>query len=363
MELLNEFKLGTNFDMDVLESIINLNGISQNGKVTEMYGSDRAHSKLAARPGFRLPDVSKEHIEEYVKHAKEAGINFNYTANSIIPMGSKAEIVNHLSFIVDFVGWLESIGVYRITVANPMMLEIIRNIAHSDIEIEASTIMHIDTITQIKYLYEKYGVRKICANLNKTRDFEWLEKAAEYCNKNGIILELMANEFCGVGGDNYATHCVYRDSCYICHATNESLEDTMTLNEYPMKFCTNSRNQNPANWLRLRFIRPEDIKVYNEIGINHFKITGRTGTTAYIVRTISAYLNQNYVGNLLNLWKPLESIGHDDLENDTVWNIPNKSLDGFIDFWSKYKHNCDNQVCGETCTYCEEWYNRYCKED
>lgn len=356
--MINEFKLGTNFDMDVLESVINLNGISQNGKVTEMYGSDRAHSKLAARPGFRLPDVDEDHIAKYVARAKEAGINFNYTMNSIIPMGSKQGIVQNQQSVIDFLHWLESIGVYRVTVANPMLLEIIRNIAHSDIEIEISTIMHVDTVTQIRYFYERYGVKKICANLNKTRDFKWLKAAADYCNKNGIILELMANEFCGVGGSDYATHCVYRDSCYICHATNETLEDTLTLNEYPMHFCTNSRNENPANWLRLRFIRPEDIPAYNDVGINHFKITGRTGTTSYIVRTIGAYLNQSYDGNLLNLWKPLESIGHDDLENDTIWSIPNKKLDGFLDFWSKEGHNCDNEVCGQTCRYCEKFYNK-----
>lgn len=358
--MINEFKLGINFDMDLLDSIIKLNASSSKNKVTELYGSDRYHAQLAARPSFRLPGIKSSQLEEYVMTAREAGINFNYTMNSIMPYGSKRWLAENVSEVVEFIKYCESIGVYRITIANPMMLEIIRNYAKSDIEIEVSTIMHIDTVTQIKYLFEKYGVRKVCGNLNKNRDFNFLEAAAKYCNDNGIIFELMANEFCGVGGEDYATHCVYRDSCYLCHATNTSLVDTLMLDEYPMRLCTNSRNENPANWLRLKFIRPEDIKAYNEIGISHFKITGRTGSSEYILKTLSAYLNESYDGSLLGLWKPLESIKDESLENFHLYNIQNKSLDGFIKHWAKDKFVCDNEVCGQTCRYCENFYKEHC---
>lgn len=357
----NNFKVGTNFDIELLQGIIKLNGQHNDNKVTEMYGSDRAHSELAARPAFRLPDISKEHFEKYVRTAADAGIGFNYTMNSIIPYGSKLELFANRAAVIYLVKYLESIGVSRITVANPMMLELIRNLALSSIELEVSTIMHVDTVTQIRYLFEKYGVRKICCNLNKNRDFNFLEAASEYCSKNGIILELMVNEFCGVGGANYATHCVYRDSCYICHATNETSADTMLFDEYPMRLCTKSRNEDPANWLRVKFIRPEDVKVYNEVGINHFKITGRTGSSKYILQTVGAYLDGEYDGNLLGLWKPLESIVDTSCEFSHVYDIPNKSLDEFINMWSQERHICDNEVCGETCKYCEAFYKAHCE--
>lgn len=360
--MLNNFKLGTNFDMELLKSVIALNNSIKNGnKITELYGSDRKHAMLAARPDFRLPDIDKKHFEEYVKFAKVNGINFNYTMNSISPYGSKKEVLKNFTNIVDFVNYCQDVGVYRITIANPIILEIIRKYAKSDIELEASTIMHIDTVTQMRYLFENYGVKKFCCNLNKNRDFNFLEAASKYCNNNGLILELMVNEFCGVGGDNYATHCVYRDSCYICHATNKNLLDTLSLNEYPMKLCTESRAKSPANWLRVKFIRPEDIVRYNDIGINNFKITGRTGSSEYILRTAKAYLEEEFNGNLLALWKPLESIKGES-EDKHICYIDNKSLAGFMSYWSKQKHVCDNEVCGQTCDYCEDFYNKYCKE-
>ena len=166
----------------------------------------------------------------------------------------------------------------------------------------------------------------------------------------------MANEFCGVGGKDYATHCIYRDSCYMCHATNHTYEDTMLLDNYPMNLCTKSRNENPANWLKMRWIRPEDVNVYNEIGLNHFKITGRTGSTEYILRTISAYLEGTFKGNLIELWKPLESIKPNTLESDVAKiEIDNSKLDNFINVFKNGKV-CDYEVCGETCKYCDNFY-------
>ncbi len=355
---MNNFKVGVNFDEELLDSIIEINEKFKGtgSTISELYGSIRQHANLAARPSFRLPDKKMSELESYVKKASNNGIRFNYTLNSIAPYESKKGLASRLNFIESVVNYLLDIGVYRITIANPIMLEIFKHL-QKNVKVELSTIAHIDTITQIKYYHEEYGVDKICCNLLKNRDFNWLEKAAQYCNDNDIILELMVNEFCGVGGKTYGTHCIYRDSCYICHATNHTLNDANLLWEYPMNFCTQSRNKNPANWLRMCWIRPDDIHYYNEIGINNFKITGRTGTTNYIKKTLEAYMSQHFEGNLLSLWKPLESIKDNELENIHSTYIDSQSLNGFIENWSCNRKNCANEVCGETCTYCQDFYN------
>lgn len=358
---MNSYKLGTNFDFDLLNLVNETNQKHDNAKITEMYGSIRKHADLAARPDFRLPDITFDTLKKYVKQCNDYNIIFNYTFNSINPCESKRNLYNNIGYIKHFVRYLINIGVSRFTVANPMLLEIIRS-EDNNIPIEVSTIAHIDTITQIKFYKDTYNVDKICCNLNKNRDFEWLRRAAEYCNNNNILLELMVNEFCGVGAKSYATHCIYRDSCYICHSTNKSRTDALLYNEYPMNRCTLSRNTSPVNWLRVKFIRPEDIHYYNEIGIYNFKITGRTASKDYLEKMLNAYLNESFEGNLLNLWKPLESIAQGKAENFAVTNIDNKKLNGFLDKWAYSKHCCDYEVCGETCTYCEDFYKKvFCK--
>lgn len=350
---MSTFKLGTNFDKALIDKIYEANQQYDN-RVTEIYGSIRKHAALAARPDFRLPDVSLEELAKYVDYAKQHGINFEYTLNSINPYGSKVEVANNMQQIRAIVEYLYDIGVYRISVANPMLLEIITPMRRRP-KIELSTVAHIDTVTQIKYYHDVYDVTKFCVNLNKNRNFKWLAAAAKFCNENNIELEVMANEFCGVGGNDYATHCVYRDSCYLCHSTNKSIEDVDLINSYPMRQCTHSRNKNPANWLKMRFIRPEDLHYYNDIGITIFKLTGRTGSTEYLIKVLTAYMKGSWEGNLLGLWKPLESITHDKTETFAPFFIDNKALDGFIDVFTK-GHDCDNEVCGETCKYCDNFY-------
>lgn len=357
---MNFYKVGCNFDPELINIVVELNKkYAGKSQIVEFFGSDRSNEAVTARPGWRLPDISKEFFADYVKKLAENNIAFNYTMNSIQPYGSKIEMIKHKKEIQDLVLWLEEIGVYRITIANPMMALFIREV--SNIEMELSCIAHFDTVTQLKYYHEVLGINKFCNSILKNRNKQFLINAQKYCNENGIILELMANEFCGVAGvdkdgTHYATHCTFRDSCYLCHACNKTKEDSMSYNNYPMGYCMSARSQTPEAWLRMRWIRPEDQKIYREkCGVNYFKLSGRTGTSEYLKFVIEAYMSESFDNNLLALWKPLSSIydGKTELKSDTDVDIPNKKLDGFIDKWMEGNGwECENQMCGTTCNYC-----------
>ena len=99
---MNKFKLGTNFDIELLDKIAEQNELHSDAKVTELYGSIREHSALAARPDFRLPDVSEKELEQYVQLALDRNIKFEYTFNSINPYGSRVELAKHINDIKSF---------------------------------------------------------------------------------------------------------------------------------------------------------------------------------------------------------------------------------------------------------------------
>lgn len=352
------YKIGCNFDWSLIDSVIDLNKIGEQTKIDEFYGSDRQYAFLTARPAFRLPDVNDKDLRRYVRLCSDAGIQFNYTLNSIYP-GSKRFLETKESEIKERVRFLDDIGVAIITIANPIMATFVRE-ASKQIKIEVSTIAHIDTITQIKAWNDRFGINKVCGNLLKNRSIGFLEKAAKYCQQAKITLDLMVNEFCGTGGKTYGTHCIYRDSCYLCHAENITKDDHQLFATYPMGYCISSRDE-PAAWLKMNFIRPEDVRLYDKIGIRHFKITGRTGTTEYILKIANAYIRQSWDGNLLALWKPLETISteQNEFEFEQPYYIDNKKLSGFVDRWFKNReHDCASEVCGETCTYCESFYKK-----
>jgi len=366
------YKLGCNFDLDLIYHVDRLNRrfYHLGAQVTEFFGSERQHSYLTARPPWRLPDIKQDKLESFISLCNHHNIEFNYTLNAINP-GSKKFLAENKKNIIDFILYLKNIGVKRFTVASILLMEFIRE-ADSTIPIEVSTIMHIDAITQIKWIKENFNIDKVCGALYKNRNISFIKKAAKLCKSLGIKYELMVNEFCyNASGKNkraYGSPCVLRDSCYICHNSTFSKEEGELFNMYPMGYCINSR-KDPISWLKTRFILPQDIKLYKDIGVTNFKITGRTGNTSYLLMIAEAYLKQEWNDNLLKLWKQLETIytEENELEYKQPFEINCKVLsdNNFVNFWfENEEHRCEEEVCGETCSYCNDFYLKYfCKEN
>ena len=72
-----------------------------------------------------------------------------------------------------------------------------------------------------------------------------------------------------------------------------------------------------------------------------------------------AYLSRSWEGNLLQLWKPLETIYNHQNELDQEHNvqIPNKTLNKFVGKWfSGEGFRCEEELCGTTCRYCHDYF-------
>lgn len=354
---MNHFKIGSNFDEHLIERIKEINDSSEKNIIDEVYGSRRESEKFTARPGFRLPDIDRKRFCDYVSELKKIGVSFNYTLNTS-SLGSKVNIQENEQEILEYINFLSNVGVDTITVALPIVAEYVRTI-DKHIGLEVSTIAHIDTITQVAIWKERYNISKICGNLHKNREIRFLKNLTSYCKNNDIILTLMVNEFCGNGLVNGTgvSNCIYRDHCYNLHSMGYNKEDKINC-DYPMGRCIQSRS-NDIEWMKLNFIRPEDLKLYNSIGIDHFKITGRTGSTSYISKIVKAYFEEQFSGNLLELWKHLETI--EDRKDDSTFTpeyyIENSCLDGFLLHWfENEQHICANEECGVSCMYCDNFF-------
>lgn len=57
-----------------------------------------------------------------------------------------------------------------------------------------------------------------------------------------------------------------------------------------------------------RWIRPEDLHVYEALGFDEFKIIDRSRSTAWLLRAARAYADRRYEGNLLDILS-LEMLG------------------------------------------------------
>jgi len=361
------FKVGDNLTNELPAVLDHLNQKYSN-KITEVFGSIAQHAWLAARPKFRLPNITEKQFREHVKKLQSYGIEFNYTLNAPF-IGSSSDIERRIPIIKDTVGFLASCGVTRFTISSPLLAMIIRNIfGHSKFELELSTIAALTQVSQLKSYHDMAGFTRFCMNIEKHRNFEFLKKAQEVANREGFVINLIVNEFCSSSHANYCSGCVLRQDCYNLHSVNKTKEDYAKFGGYPMAFCLSGRNIEPYSWLRSRFILPQWLKYYRDIGITHFKITGRTGSTDYIKKIVEYYMKEKFDGNLLELWKPLESIysgtKNSDADNTFIKTMLScKTLvdKGFINHWKSTNFDCSTVECGNDCTYCKDFYINYLK--
>ena len=240
-----------------------------------------------------------------------------------------------------FVRYLEDIAsvVDNFIIAHPGIIDM----AHKHVpraKIIVSTIMNVHTLPQVQWIKNNWPqVVRICPALEKNRDFDWLRKA------NAIIpLELLANEFCSMGG--VTCEGLYRQACYL----GQSMGETWCARDK----CMEQRKADPSSWLRSYFILPQWMRTYEqETGVEHFKITGRTHGPEYLKFIAETYLSQKATGNLLTLWGQLEATMPDADQTEEqkkaleTTNIPIELLD------DRYYKYCDVHACGHTCRRCE----------
>lgn len=362
-----KLNVGYNFSGDLPSKLDALNQKfgDENNAISSVYGSVLRHAWLSARPDFRLPAVPENMMASHIRRLSDYGIEFNYALNSINPGNSKSELMDRESEFINICRILQDMGVKRFIISNPILIEMLRRRAPDlDIQIELSTIMHVDTPMQIlAYKQMDPRITRVVGNILYNRDFNKLKAFVNACEKTDMEYEVMVNEFCltatGKMETPIAAHCVYRDSCYNCHAGNKSKDDALTLHNYPMGKCMTSRAFGAADWLRTFTCRPQDLHFYESIGIDHFKITGRTGTSEYIELMAEAYLSREWLGNYLELWKPLETIYNNktEAEHKHKFNLPTDRMYGFFEAFSEAKIDCNMVLC-ENCRYCDRWADK-----
>lgn len=351
--MIGNLKVGAIFNGDYIALLSEINTKCKLNKISEVYGSIQLHEKYTARPGYRIPIISMEYLETYVAKLKELNIDFVYTLNTS-NLGGKKELLTQTPELKKVIKDLLNIGIKKYIVTLPYVANIIRSVSE-DASIYISTIAHIDTLTQIEVWNDLYRIEGVCVNLLKNRDIHFLKAASSFCSSKGIKLELIANEFCCNGDARkekmYTTHCIFRDHCYQIHSIGYTQEEDNIL-KYPMSCCKASRSKK-VSWLKANVIRPEDLYRYKEIGINSFKITGRTATFTYIKKVLLSYANESFEGNFLDLWFGFDNIRSEE-ECKTSY-IDNKDLNVFLDYWFNGDVRCADEVCGQTCQYCDNF--------
>jgi len=312
--------------------------------------------------GGRGPDnirIVEAQAEEYIEQAHSAGLKFDYLLNAP-SMGNMEwdedvhqELLMHLK-------WISESGVDSVTVTIPYLVELIKR-QFPNLKVRVSTIAHVNSVARAKF-FESLGADSITLDFNINRDFKLLQaiRSAVSCE-----LTILLNNLC-----LYQCPYEYYHHDSLGHASQSYNPLAGYYIDYCVLRCTLDRLCDISQVIKCRWVRPEDIHIYEEIGINVFKTSGRSMTSKAILDTAQAYSLRRYQGNLydiLNVLAPKTRLNGSALlsvQNSVIGSLPefyidNQALEGFIDFFRK--QNCLSGCAN--CDYCQKIANKVVKFD
>lgn len=304
-----------------------------------MYGSLPGEATL--RSSLVLSDVSEDGILDYIETAALANIKFIYVMNATC-LGNREYTEKGRGELLQKLQWISEIGAAGVVTANPFVMDMLREHFPS-LELHISVLAGVDDSRKASF-YENLGATVIHLDPQVNRNFRQLHAIRKSVS---CRLSTVVNEGCLLSCPIRHYH-----SNMISHS-QESIEQRCYV-DYCYYRCTFAKLTDPVEYLRSPWIRPEDIHVYEDIGIDLFKVAGRekmgdgpSSHTSWICETAAAYRTRrcaNVAALLVGNQAPSSLAGQAPPANG-VW-IDSGKLDGFLRFFQ-------NDRCALDCDYCE----------
>jgi collagenase-like PrtC family protease len=221
-----------------------------------------------------------------------------------------------------------------VTVAEPYLLELLREYP---METVVSCIAHVDSPQRAEF-FEGLGADTIAVDTNINRNFTIIEAILKAVR---CKIKVLVNEGC-------LYKCPFRHAHFnlFSHITSSrsplmGAQSPNIFSDYYFDKCISIRVRDPSQLIRSPWIRPEDLKEYEALGIDNFKIAGRANAVNWIINCMRAYARRSYTGNLLELIDCPAELSY-------TFDLDNARLEGCIQQWQKCRKIC------ESCHYCDE---------
>ena len=170
-----------------------------------------------------------------------------------------------------------------------------------------------------------------------TRDFR---RIRQICAAFGDGVEMIVNSACIKDCPNKMFH--YNSGSHFTVA-----RDVQTFYGY---YCTGASSiVDPMGIMRLNWVRPKDLGLYESAGISRFKVQGRQiAVHGDVVRAVEAYMDGSYNGNLYDLLWLFDPKWRKNLPYYPY--IDNKALEGFLKPFFDHPEHCTGDC--DACGYC-----------
>ncbi len=302
-----KLSVASNWDMALLEGLENI------PEVTSIYAKLPFDIVGGGRAGMVVPSVDWDSARAYIRASHDRGLSFCYLLNAPC-LGNLEQTQEGKQQILTLIEQLVDMGVDSVSIANLAVVALVRR-NFPNLAIRGSVLSWPTNLPRLKY-QESLGIDPLIIPYSEfNRDFTMLPKI-----RSGLScgMQLFVNVSC-----LYNCHYLAEHANSVGHASQiqHNNQQVKSFLDIYLWQCTRRRLLHPELLLMSRWIRPEDLHVYEAMGYDEFKIIDRSRSTAWLLRATKAYADRRYEGNLLDILS-LELLGdpvgfHQDIENQT----------------------------------------------
>lgn len=364
-----KYSVACNWDPRLLERLSH-----ESSQVDALFGQITEDPFGGGRGSFLAPKVARDPAKEFIAAARKRGFHFNYLLNGACQDNLEMTREGNRR-LFDHIEWVATTGADMVTVTLPMLLVWIKR-HFPDFRVAVSSWARVANVKRAKY-WEELGADTIILAESATRDFaalRWMRRAL------GCKLEVIANPSC-----LYLCHLDTNHINMMSHSAQGGHVSGGFVLDHCQVYCQRMKLARPEELLKARWVRPEDVCDYDEMGIDSLKLLERFRNTETLMQVVRAYEQRRFDGNLIelltlprqNAYHPpnLEYLIRPDLVNidlmlemadifgysfSDVVQIDNRSLDGFSEHFKT--HDCYHSSCDE-CGYCKRWAEKVVRVD
>jgi collagenase-like PrtC family protease len=364
-----KYSVACNWDETLLERLSR-----ESASVDSLFGQITDDPFGGGRGSFLAPKGTRDQAKEFIAEARQRGLHFNYLLNGACQDNLEMTRQGNRA-LFDHIEWVASTGADKVTVTLPILLVWLKR-HFPQFKVVVSSWARVANCKRAKY-WEDIGADEIILTEYATRDFASLKamRQALRCQ-----LEVIANPSC--------LYMCYLDTNHINMMSHSSQGGHVSggfVLDHCQVYCQRLKLAQPDELLKARWVRPEDVGDYEEIGIDSLKLLERFRNTETLMQVVRAYEDRCFDGNFVelltlprrNAYNPpnLEYLIKPELVNidlmlemadifgysfSDVIQIDNRSLDGFAEHFKT--HDCYHSSC-EVCGYCKRWAEKIVQVD
>jgi len=284
------FSVGTNWDDAIVDELAALH------EVRDFYGALPLGAIGHGRPAVSVPAISKDDARRHIRRIHDAGRTFTYLINSP-SLGGREMLARERRQILELLAWVSDAGADAVTVAFPSLLEIVRT-RFSYLKAKISHNATVLTVEDALH-WQALGADMICLHRCTHRNFPLLSLLVAALR---IPLQAIVTSGCVFGCPNQSS--LYHMSITASQSTagRTASAEARHGQGYCFSWCHRAKLQHPVELVKSAFIRPEDLEVYEEIGIKEFKLDTRVLDTPSLAARVKAYHSRRFDGNFQALF-------------------------------------------------------------